>query len=227
MLLLIDSYDSFAHNLAHLLARVWQEPTVLRPDAVRVEDLAGSGAEALVLSPGPGRPGEGLLPELLRACLGRLPILGVCLGHQALGEHFGLPLVRAPRPVHGHARPLRHGGGGLFTGLPPGFAVARYHSLVLDCGPLDELPVELRPGLWIDAACEDGTAMALRCEELGCWGLQFHPESFLCEQGMALAAAFRREAERWRAKSEGPRESLPRRSESASLGTVCQAAGKS
>lgn len=197
MLLLIDSYDSFTHNLAHALAAVWREPVVVRPDGLRVDELPGCGAEALVLSPGPGRPEEGPLPAVLAACAGRLPILGVCLGHQAIGQHLGLPLTRARRPVHGHALPLRHGGTGLFAGLPDRFAVARYHSLVLEAGN-GEPPFEARPGLWIDAVADDGAPMALRCEALGLWGLQFHPESFLCERGEGLLAAFRRAAERFR-----------------------------
>jgi len=198
VLLLVDSYDSFSHNLAHALAAVWRAPEVLRPPEARPAELAASGAEALVLGPGPGRPADGPLPAILAACAGRLPILGVCLGHQAIGTGFGLPLVRAPRPVHGHARELRHAGGGLFAGLPPRFAVARYHSLALDAGRALEPGREIRPGLRIDAVGDDGTPQALSHEALGLWGLQFHPESFLGEHGDTLLAAFRRAAAAWR-----------------------------
>lgn len=199
MLLLVDNHDSFTHNLAHLLARAWEEPEVVRVDALSPESLLSRRPQALILSPGPGRPER--MPNLLsliQAARGRLPILGVCLGHQALGQLLGLRLVRAPRPVHGHAVEIEHGGGGLFRGCRPGLRAARYHSLVLDAPCAGPLPCRLAPGLWVDARCAPGLPMALREERLGWWGLQFHPESFLSEEGEGLLCNFRAAALAWR-----------------------------
>ena len=190
MILLIDNHDSFTHNLAHLLAVEWEEPLVLPVDDATPARLRQLDPKAVVLSPGPGRPRQCRgLGRALRHFVGRRPMLGICLGHQAIGEHLGLRLVRAPRPVHGHAVPLRHTGQGLFTHCPPQMPVARYHSLVLEEAPL--------PGLVVDAWCEPRLPMAVRHEQLGLWGLQFHPESFLCPHGALLVRAFRRAAAAW------------------------------
>lgn len=204
MLLLVDNHDSFTHNLAHLLAATWEEPEVRRVDTLTPAMVLALRPRALVLSPGPGRPRRcrGLM-SLVAACAGRLPILGVCLGHQAIGEHLGLRLVRAPRPVHGHAVPLRHSGQGLFAGCPQPMAVARYHSLVLDHPVPGTLPCPVAGGLVVDAVCEPGLVMALRHDALGLWGLQFHPESFLCQEGPRLLAGFRRLAEAWHPSCSG------------------------
>ncbi|MDP2360731.1 MAG: aminodeoxychorismate/anthranilate synthase component II [bacterium] len=199
MLLLIDNHDSFTHNLAHLLALAWKEPVVARVDKVDPGALPGHRPEALILSPGPGRPRQcrGLW-EILAACAGQMPILGICLGHQAIGEWLGMKLVRAPRPVHGHAVPLRHSGLGLFAGCPPDLSVARYHSLVLSgCGAMP-LPAVAGPGLLVDAVCQPGLLMSLRHEQMGLWGLQFHPESFLSDAGPLMIRNFRRHAASFR-----------------------------
>ena len=216
MLLLVDNHDSFTHNLAHLLAAAWEEPEVVRVDALHPRGLLDRRPTALILSPGPGRPERmpNLLP-LLRAARGRLPVLGVCLGHQAMGMELGLRLVRAPRPVHGHAHPLEHAGSGLFAGCRPDMRAARYHSLVLDLPGEGPLPREAAPGLWVDACCAPGLPMALRHEELGWWGLQFHPESFLGQEGLRLMRNFRRAAVAWH------RSSLQADAESASLPAGC------
>jgi len=212
VLLLVDNHDSFTHNLAHLLAAAWEEPEVARVDAIPPRVLWEHRPTALILSPGPGRPERmpNLLP-LLRAARGRLPVLGVCLGHQAMGMELGLRLVRAPRAVHGHAHELEHAGTGLFAGCRPGMRVARYHSLVLELPGGGPLPWEPARGVWVDARCAPGLPMALRHEELGWWGLQFHPESFLSEDGARLMRNFRRAALTWR------RSSLQADAESASL----------
>jgi anthranilate synthase/aminodeoxychorismate synthase-like glutamine amidotransferase len=191
MLLLIDNHDSFTHNLAHLLATQWEEPLVLPVDQATPSRLRQLEPAAVVLSPGPGRPRQCRgLTRSLRHFAGQRPMLGICLGHQAMGEFLGLRLVRAPRPVHGHAVPLRHNRQGLFAHCPPAMEVARYHSLVLE-------PASV-PGLELDAWCDPQLPMALRHEPLGLWGLQFHPESFLCPHGAQLVQAFREAALAWR-----------------------------
>jgi len=216
VLLLVDNHDSFTHNLSHLLAAAWVEPEVVRVDALTPESMLARRPEALILSPGPGRPERmpNLLP-LLRAARGRLPVLGICLGHQAMGMELGFRLVRAPRPVHGHAHPLEHAGSGLFAGCKPGMWGARYHSLVLGLDTAGPLPLQLRPGLWLDARCAPGLPMALRHEQLGWWGLQFHPESFLGSDGPRLMRNFRQSASVWRSSN------LRADTESASLPAGC------
>jgi anthranilate synthase/aminodeoxychorismate synthase-like glutamine amidotransferase len=216
VLLLVDNHDSFTHNLAHLLAAAWEEPEVVRVDALTPESMVARRPQALVLSPGPGRPERmhNLLP-LLRAARGRLPVLGICLGHQAMGMELGYRLVRAPRPVHGHAHPLEHADSGLLAGCRPGMLAARYHSLVLDMDCAGPLPRQLRPGLWMDARCAPDLPMALRHEDLGWWGLQFHPESFLGEEGLKLMRNFRWAASAWSSSA------LRADTESASLPAGC------
>ena len=211
MLLLIDNHDSFTHNLAHLVAGAWEEPEVVRADKLSPADLLARRPAALFLSPGPGRPERAPnLLRLLRAAAGRLPVLGICLGQQAMGRLLGLKLVRAPRPVHGHAVELEHAGTGLFAGCRPGMRVARYHSLVLEIPARGTLPQFVAPDLWVDARCAEvarcaenarcapGLPMALRQPRLGWWGLQFHPESFLSEDGARLIRNFRAAASAWR-----------------------------
>jgi anthranilate synthase/aminodeoxychorismate synthase-like glutamine amidotransferase len=193
--LLIDNHDSFTHNLAHLLARAWREPEVLRADRVTPQEILRRRPPALVLSPGPGRPRQAVnLMAILDACAGRLPILGVCLGHQAIGQWLGLPLERVA-PVHGHACPLEHSGLGLFAGCPPGLRVMRYHSLCLRLPRNGRLPLRPLAGVLVDARCAPNLPMALRHEGLGLWGLQFHPESFLSEGGLEMLRNFRRAAQ--------------------------------
>ncbi|MCA9786803.1 MAG: aminodeoxychorismate/anthranilate synthase component II [Candidatus Cloacimonetes bacterium] len=191
MILLLDYRDSFTWNLAHQLTRLVEEPRVLSGYDVngrRVLELAPS---MLVLSPGPGTPaGAGFLLDVIQTVAGRIPILGICLGFQALGEHLGARLVQTGDPVHGHTGSVAHNGLGLFAGQPTPLEFMRYHSLALDP---HSLPTELQ----IDAWCE-GWPMALRHDRLGLHGLQFHPESFLSPCGDVLLAQFIRQARSFR-----------------------------
>lgn len=181
-ILLLDNYDSFTYNLWDYLMRCAPSGTeveVLRNDACTVEDVARGRYAAIVLSPGPRRPEHaGILLELIAAFHERLPMLGVCLGHQALGEFFGARLVRAALPMHGKTDNIRHDGTGIFADLPAEFSVMRYHSLLLQDLP----PEHLQTQAWT----ERGECMALKHKRLPLWGLQFHPESILCEQGLRL-----------------------------------------
>lgn len=185
MILLVDNQDSFTRNLAHLIALAWEEPVVL--DALlAVESLQNGLPRAVVLSPGPGRPEEHAeLQACLDLALGRIPLLGICLGFQAIGLRAGCRLVEAPRPVHGQVWPLLHEHTGLLADAPASFGVMRYHSLMLDT-------THALPGFRQDARCEDGVPMAFSWEERRAWGLQFHPESFASESGTTLIQAFAR-----------------------------------
>jgi anthranilate synthase component 2 len=188
---LVDNYDSFTENLAHALAMLGADVVVARHDAVTVARVLRAEPAAIVLSPGPRTPREaGISVPLVRAAASRahpVPLLGVCLGHQAIGEAFGARVVRARRPVHGRATPVRHGGRGLFARLPSPLAAARYHSLVVDEATL---PPELRATAW----SAEGEVMALEHATLPVAGLQFHPESYLTPLGPRLLAAFLRGA---------------------------------
>jgi anthranilate synthase/aminodeoxychorismate synthase-like glutamine amidotransferase len=177
----LDNYDSFTYNLVQYLAELGTKPEVFRNDAVAVEEL--EDYEALVISPGPGTPAEaGISVEAIRHLSGRMPILGVCLGHQALGEAFGALVVRH-RPVHGKASLIRHDGGSPYGGLPDPFAAGRYHSLVV---ARDSLPPELEVSSWT----EDGVVMGLRHRSHPTFGVQFHPESVLTVDGKRLLTNF-------------------------------------
>ncbi len=182
-LLIIDNYDSFTYNLVQILASQGAEVEVVRNDAAPVDDLLARGAAGIVLSPGPGRPEDaGLCLDLL-ARRPAVPLLGVCLGHQALGMAFGARIDRAPELMHGKTSSVRHDATGLFAGLPDPFEATRYHSLVV---AEETLPPELRP----TARSEDGLLMAMRHTELPWWGVQFHPESILTEVGPRLLGNF-------------------------------------
>lgn len=186
MLLLIDNYDSFTWNLHQALESVDVTVEVVRNDAWSVERVLSAGARGLILSPGPGRPSEaGICPELLRRAPPDLPILGVCLGHQALVEHYGGVVECDPRPVHGRATPTHHDGSELFAHTPDPFDAGRYHSLH---ARRESLPAELAVSAWTD----DGLVMAVRHLRRPQWGLQFHPESILTPAGPAMLAEFAR-----------------------------------
>ncbi|MBI2461555.1 MAG: aminodeoxychorismate/anthranilate synthase component II [Candidatus Rokubacteria bacterium] len=184
MILVIDNYDSFTYNLVQYLGELGAELRVARNDAVSLEEIAGLGPERIVISPGPGRPeAAGISVPLIRAFHAAVPILGACLGHQALGQALGGRVDRARRQMHGKTSEIHHDGRGVFRGLPSPFAATRYHSLaVLEEG----LPAELE----VSARAEDGEIMGLRHRRYPVEGVQFHPESILTQEGKALLRNF-------------------------------------
>lgn len=180
MVLLIDNYDSFTYNLAQYLAELGARVVVRRNDAVTVADIEELAPSGIVISPGPGTPDDGGISLAAVAHFaGRIPLLGVCLGHQAVGQCFGARVVRADRLMHGRTSEILHDGAGVFVGLPSPLTATRYHSLVLDPR---SLPSELERTAWT----EHGEIMGLRHRELAVEGVQFHPESFLTDEGHRL-----------------------------------------
>lgn len=189
MLLMIDNYDSFTFNLVQYLQMLGAEVDVVRNDALTVTGIAKLAPERIVISPGPCTPNEaGVSLELIRELGATVPILGVCLGHQAIGQAYGGHVVRAGRIMHGKTSRIRHRGEGVFAGLPDGYEATRYHSLVVD---KDALPACLEVTAWTEN--EDGSVeevMGLRHREHPVEGVQFHPESILTEHGHALLKNF-------------------------------------
>lgn len=189
MLLLIDNYDSFTFNLAQYLGELGQDVKVLRNDAVEVAGIRALAPERIVISPGPGTPDQaGVTLELIRELAGAIPILGVCLGHQAIGQAFGGRVIRAGQIMHGKTSPIRHGGTGVFAGLPDPFAATRYHSLVVERA---SLPDCLEVTAWTenpDGSFEE--IMGLRHKTLPVEGVQFHPESIETHHGHDLLRNF-------------------------------------
>ena len=184
MLLLIDNYDSFTYNLAQYLGELGAEVRVERNDAVAVDDVAKLAPRRIVISPGPCTPNEaGISLELISRLAGKIPILGVCLGHQAIGQAFGGKVVRAPQVMHGKTSPIEHDGAGLFRGIPSPMQATRYHSLVVE-------PQSLPATLAVTARTADGEIMALAHKTLPVWGVQFHPESILTVDGKRLLQNF-------------------------------------
>jgi anthranilate synthase component 2 len=184
MILLIDNYDSFTFNLVHFLGDLGARCEVRRNDALTAQQALAMQPEAIVLSPGPCTPGEaGICLDLIEAAAGRVPLLGVCLGHQAIGQAFGGRVVRADAPMHGKLSAIRHTNSDVFAGLPSPFQATRYHSLIVEA---DSLPACLEA----TAHTEDGTIMGLRHRTLPVFGVQFHPESIASEHGHALLANF-------------------------------------
>ena len=182
MLLLIDNYDSFTYNLAHLFAELGADVVVRRNDELDADEAERLAPSHLVVSPGPGRPSDaGRTPEILERLAGRMPTLGVCLGHQALVERFGGEVGRARELVHGKATVVAHDGRGIFAGLPPDFLAGRYHSLAATSVP---------ECFETSAMAPDGEVMAVRHRELPIDGVQFHPESVLTPLGRDLARNF-------------------------------------
>ena len=182
MIFLLDNYDSFTYNLAHLFGELGTEVVVERNDQVTVDEVEAMAPSHVVVSPGPGRPGDaGISVELVRRVAERMPILGVCLGHQAIVEAFGGEVGFAKDLLHGKASPVRHRGDGIFAGLPEPFDAGRYHSLAAT-----RIPDVLEPTAFAD----DGEVMAVRHRELPVVGVQFHPESVLTPDGPALARNF-------------------------------------
>lgn len=189
MLLVIDNYDSFTFNLVQLLGGLGADPVVVRNDEHPVEELAAMEPERVVVSPGPGTPTDAGVSVAAFRELGAsgIPMLGVCLGHQSLGEAFGGRTVRARRLMHGKTGGVRHGGDGLFDGIPSPFVVTRYHSLVTDDAALPEV---LEPVAWSTDPADAGEVQAMRHRALPLWGVQFHPESLFSECGERLLANF-------------------------------------
>lgn len=184
MLLLIDNYDSFTYNLWHYFGELGAEVLVRRNDAIGVQEALDLKPAGIVLSPGPCDPDRaGICLDLVRAAAGRVPLFGVCLGHQAIGQAFGGTIARAPVPMHGKVSAIRHTGAGVFAGLPSPFEATRYHSLVVAREGLPEC-------LEVTAESEDGLIMGLQHKELPVHGVQFHPESIASEHGHQLLANF-------------------------------------
>ena len=184
MILLLDNYDSFTYNLAQYLGELGCEVEVHRNDKISVEEIARRKPERIVISPGPCTPQEaGISVELIQRLAGKFPILGVCLGHQAMGAAYGGKIVRAPKLFHGKTSQIEHDGKGVFRGLPQKFTATRYHSLIVE---KKSLPRELT----ITAETTDGTIMGLRHKKHKMEGVQFHPESVLTQDGKQLLKNF-------------------------------------
>ena len=182
--LVLDNYDSFVYNLVQYLGELGAEPLVHRSDALDLGEVAALDPDAVLISPGPGRPEDaGISNDVIRELGGRVPILGVCLGHQCIGEVYGGRVVRADRVMHGKTSAIRHSGAGVFAGLPDPLEATRYHSLVVS---REDLPDELE----VTAETEDGVIMGLRHRELDVEGVQFHPESVLTVAGHDLLRTF-------------------------------------
>ena len=191
MIFMLDNYDSFTYNLVHMLAKTGQEIVVKRNRDVTPAEVLALKPQAILLSPGPGRPQTaGCMMDLIAAAAGKIPMLGVCLGHQAIGAHFGAEVVHAKSIMHGKTSAIRHDGQGLFAGLPQGFLAVRYHSLALDASTV---PAELK----VTAKTDDGEIMGVRITPEGgavVEGIQYHPESIMSEFGLKQINNFLREA---------------------------------
>ncbi|MBI1395586.1 MAG: anthranilate/aminodeoxychorismate synthase component II [Betaproteobacteria bacterium] len=188
MLLMIDNYDSFTYNLVQYLGELGEDVRVFRNDEITLEDVGRMHPARIVISPGPCTPKEaGISVPLVREFAGRIPLLGVCLGHQSIGEAFGGRIVHAKQLMHGKTSPVHHRGEGVFRGLPNPVTATRYHSLVI---ARDSLPAELEITAWTD----DGEIMGVRHRTMMVEGVQFHPESILTEHGHALLKNFLEEA---------------------------------
>ena len=184
MILLLDNYDSFTYNLAQYLGELGCQVEVYRNDRLSVEQIAQRKPERIVISPGPCTPQEaGICVELIQKLAGKIPILGVCLGHQAIGAAFGGKIIRAPKLFHGKTSQIRHDGSGVFRGLPNPFTATRYHSLIVD---RKSLPAELQ----VTAETDDEIIMGMQHREYPLMGVQFHPESVLTDSGKQLLKNF-------------------------------------
>lgn len=192
MLLLIDNYDSFAYNLVHYLGELGADCVVRRNDTITVDEAMALRPDGIVLSPGPCDPDKaGICLDLVAAASRSIPVLGVCLGHQTIGQAFGARIVRSPAPMHGKPSTVRHEGKGLFAGLPDEFTAIRYHSLTIDP---DSVPDELL----VTARADDGVIMGVSHRELPLHGVQFHPESIDTQHGHRLLQNFLDLAKGWK-----------------------------
>ncbi|MFN0123844.1 MAG: anthranilate synthase component II [Blastocatellia bacterium] len=184
MVLVIDNYDSFTYNLVQYLGELGAEPMAARNDAITIEDIQRLKPAAIVISPGPGTPDQaGISLKVIRQFTGKIPILGVCLGHQSIGQAFGGRVIRAPYLMHGKTSEIQHDGKTIFAGLPRPFTATRYHSLIVD-------PASLPADLEISASTGDKIIMGLRHRQSLCEGVQFHPESILTDEGRRLLENF-------------------------------------
>ena len=182
--LVVDNYDSFVYNLVQYLGELGADPIVRRHDAVTLDEAAELAPDAVLVSPGPGRPKDaGVSVEMIRWAAGRIPVLGVCLGHQCIGVAWGARVKRSPQVMHGKTSQIHHDGTGLFSGLPSPLEATRYHSLIVE---ESSLPDELE----VVATSDDGLVMGLRHRDLDVEGVQFHPESILTEDGHGLLSNF-------------------------------------
>ena len=182
--LVIDNYDSFVYNLVQELGELGADPVVHRNDAIDVAGIRAAAPDLILISPGPGRPEDaGVSEAVIEELAGVIPILGVCLGHQAIGRVFGGVVVRAPTLMHGKTSAIHHDGRGVFAGLPDPFTATRYHSLVID-------PATVPDVLEVTARTSDGVIMGLRHRTLAVEGVQFHPESLLTPEGPSLLSNF-------------------------------------
>lgn len=183
-LLLLDNYDSFTYNVYQLLSELGADVEVIRHDQTTVPAVEAKHYEGIVISPGPGVPKDaGISEDLIRTLGGKVPILGICLGHQAIGEVFGGKIVRAAEIIHGKVSPIRHNGRGLYAGLPQDVEVGRYHSLIIDHATLPDC-------LEVTSELADGTIMGVRHREMDIEGIQFHPESILTPTGRTMMQNF-------------------------------------
>ena len=184
MLLVIDNYDSFTYNLVQYFGELGVKQKVYRNDSITVEQAIGLQPERIMISPGPCSPSEaGVSLEIIESFAGKVPLLGVCLGHQSIGQHFGGKVVRANRLMHGKTSPVLHQEKDLFKGLPNPFEATRYHSLIIE-------PNSLPDCLQVTATTEEGEIMGIAHKELPIWGVQFHPESVATKKGMLILENF-------------------------------------
>ena len=184
MLLLLDNYDSFTYNIYQMLRNLGAEIEVIRNDKTSVKEIRSKNYKGIIISPGPGLPKDaGITEEVIRELGGRLPILGICLGHQAIGEVFGGKVIRTDEIVHGKASPIRHHGPGLYRNISSDAQVARYHSLIIERESLPEV-------LEITSELDDGMIMGVRHKTLPIEGIQFHPESILTPEGRTMMANY-------------------------------------
>ncbi|GGF52395.1 aminodeoxychorismate/anthranilate synthase component II [Terasakiella brassicae] len=190
MFLLIDNYDSFTYNLVHYFGELGAEMVVRRNDVLSADEAMALNPEGIILSPGPCDPDQaGICLELIAKASGKLPIFGVCLGHQSIGQAFGAKIVRAPEPMHGKISAIHHEGKGVFANIPSPLAVTRYHSLTID-------PASMPDCLEVTSQTEDGVIMGVQHKELPIHGVQFHPESIASEHGHQLLKNFLELAEK-------------------------------
>jgi len=184
MLLMIDNYDSFTYNLVQYLGELGADVQVYRNDAITLDEVTALAPAQIVVSPGPCTPSEaGISVPLIQRFAGKIPILGVCLGHQAIGQAFGGRIVRAQRVMHGKLSPVAHDNRGVFAGVPSPFSVTRYHSLAIERGAVP-------PDLEVTATADDGEIMGVRHRQLPVEGVQFHPEAILTEHGRRMLGNF-------------------------------------